>query len=132
MRIELHSLAELSPALDLSASQAYSPASLCIRQLFVWRFLWSSYLELRSRMAELDPSPLIRCGMLNSKLRSGRFSTCSLANFLLLLAPKGAPFLSCAAKATAVKVARASVSQNLKVRNVHPSHLAGISIAQTK
>ncbi|CAM5119029.1 unnamed protein product [Natator depressus] len=55
-----------------------------------------------------------RCGILDSKHWSGRFSTCNLANFLLLLAPKGGRFVSCAAKATAVKVAGAPASQNLK------------------
>ncbi|XP_065435893.1 homeobox protein Hox-A6 isoform X1 [Chrysemys picta bellii] len=59
-----------------------------------------------------------RCGILDSKHWSGRFSTCNLANFLLLLAPKGGRFVSCAAKATAVKVAGAPASQNLKSNTV--------------
>ncbi|KAM6088699.1 homeobox protein Hox-A6 isoform 2-T3 [Chlamydotis macqueenii] len=62
----------------------------------------------------ISSSPAGRCGILDSKHWRGRFSTCNLANFLLLLAPKGGRFVSCAAKATAVKVAAAPVSQNLK------------------
>ncbi|XP_074996958.1 homeobox protein Hox-A6 [Calonectris borealis] len=62
----------------------------------------------------ISSSPAGRCGILDSKHWRGRFSTCNLANFLLLLAPKGGRFVSCAAKATAVKVAGAPVSQNLK------------------
>ncbi|XP_053115556.1 homeobox protein Hox-A6 isoform X1 [Hemicordylus capensis] len=58
-----------------------------------------------------------RCGILDSKRWSGRFSTRNLANFLLLLAPKGGRFVCGAAKATAVKVAGASASQNLKSTN---------------
>ncbi|CAJ0935236.1 unnamed protein product [Ranitomeya imitator] len=48
---------------------------------------------------------------------TGTISACSLADVLLLLAPKGTQLLSWAAKATAVRVARASVSQNLKQSN---------------
>ncbi|KAM8811227.1 homeobox protein Hox-A6 [Eudromia elegans] len=65
----------------------------------------------------ISSSPAGRCGILDSKHWRGRFSTCNLANFLLLLAPKGGRFVSCAAKATAVKVAGAPVSQNLKESN---------------
>lgn len=77
------------------------------------RFGISSRLEHRSGMA-ISSSPAGRCGILDSKHWRGRFSTCNLANFLLLLAPKGGRFVSCAAKATAVKVAGAPASQNLK------------------
>lgn len=55
-----------------------------------------------------------RCGILDSKLWGGRFSTRNLANFLLLLAPKGRPFVSTACKAAAVKVAGAPASQDLQ------------------
>lgn len=97
-RIELHSFAVLSPASDLPGSPAHSPFVLCKApgEQCGWRFAGSSSTAAataaaaaRSRMAtEIAPSAP-RCGMVDSKRHSGTFSTRSLANFLLLLAPKG-------------------------------------------
>ncbi|XP_077159374.1 homeobox protein Hox-A6 isoform X1 [Paroedura picta] len=81
-----------------------------------WRFGFSSRPGRGSWMA-ISSSSAGRCGILDSKRWSGRFSARILANFRLLLAPKRGRFVSATAKTTAVKVDGAPSSQNLKSPN---------------